>query len=299
MKKSIKLIGIIAICILIGGIGFILIQQFTGGNDGIESPPVNLAANISFTDNDPDNLEIGGTVTITRAVSESDISHYVLYWGSDPSTKSGGAIIELAKTGSDINYTIGQNTSISVNITHFLVYTKNDYGENATAVSVLIEDLSIPTERLRNGNFESGNVVWVQTAGSYEIVTDEGETYSGSWSAWLGGDTNYTDALYQEVTISVNATEATLSFWRLIESEDISGTPEDLCNVTIRDQSGVLLEILVTYSNLDDVGSNWYITYFDLSSYIGQTIRLCFESSNDSSGLTNFLFDDVSLVAND
>lgn len=180
-----------------------------------------------------------------------------------------------------------------------MVYTKNDVGEMATGVNVSISDLSSPTERLQNGDFESGNVVWVQTLGSYDVITTTGQKYSGSWSAWLGGDVSYDDALYQEVTISVNATVATLRFYRQIGTTETGGTPYDFLFVRIRDPINNLLETLVTYSNLDDTASSWYFTTFDLASYIGQTIRICFESSNDVSNHTNFFIDDVSLLAND
>ena len=67
--------------------------------------------------------------------------HYVLYWDSDSTTKLDSAITEIAKTGSNLTYTISANTSIPSGATHFLVFTKNDYGEMATGVSVEIDDL--------------------------------------------------------------------------------------------------------------------------------------------------------------
>ena len=295
MKMSIKVIAIIGICVLIGGMSFVLIQFFPGGDNGIESPPVNAAVNVAFADTDPDRLEIGGNITITRAVNESDITHYVLYWGSNSSTKWGPAIVEINKTGSDINYTIAQNTSLSV--THFLVFTKNAAGEMATGVNVSIADDATPTERLINGGFESGDGVgWVQTAGSWDIImyyTETGmEVHSGSWGSWLGGDTSYTDSHYQQVTISPNATVVTLSYYYYIETAESSGA-WDYLDVYINSS------LLAWYSNQDDTGSSWVYASFDLSAYNGTTINLTFVSDNDSTDVTSFFIDDVSLAAND
>ncbi|MFX0098146.1 MAG: hypothetical protein ACFFCS_01095 [Candidatus Hodarchaeota archaeon] len=297
MQKNIKVIVVIGVCILIGGVSFVLIQNYTG-NSGVGSPPVNPAVNVSFTDTDPDVLEIGGDIVITRAVNESDITHYVLYWGSDSSTKSGPAIAEIAKTGSDIIYPVAQNTSISGSTPHFLVYTKNDDGEMATGVNDSISDYITPTERLVNGGFESGvGIGWIQTDGSYNITMHSTEVNmevrTGSWGAWHGGVTDYTDSHYQQVSISPNATVATFSYYYLIETTESGGLPYDYLDLYVNGN------FFLSYSNLDDTASSWYYASIDLSSYIGQTILITFMSSNDNSDNTNFFIDDVSLLADD
>ena len=295
MQKSIKIIAVVGICILIVGMSFMLIQFFPGGSNGVESPPVNPAVNLSFTDTDLDVLEIGGNVVITRAVNESDITHYILYWGSDASTKWGSAIAEIAKTGSNIIYPITQNTTLFM--TYFLVYTKNTAGEMATGVNCSISDNATPTERLINGNFESGNGVgWVQTAGSYDIIMEDTEpgmeVHTGSWGSWLGGATDYIDSHYQQVTISPNATVVTLSYYYFIETAESSGA-WDYLNVYIN------TSLLTFYSNQDDTASSWYYASFDLSAYNGTTINLLFTSDNDHDYITSFFIDEVSLKAND
>ena len=86
--------------------------------------PTNPASGIIFTDTDTDFGELGGTVNITKATDESDITHYALYWGTDANTKSGAAITEIAKTGANLMYALPANTSIASH-THLLDYTKN------------------------------------------------------------------------------------------------------------------------------------------------------------------------------
>ncbi|MEZ4726329.1 MAG: hypothetical protein R3E79_04255 [Caldilineaceae bacterium] len=59
-------------------------------------------------------------------------------------------------------------------------------------------------------------------------------------------------------------------------------------------------DTLVTYDLC--VANNvetWTQTTFDLSSYLGQTIRLVFETETDESAISSFFLDDVQLSVND
>ena len=102
--------------------------------------PTNPAISISFADSDLDNGELGGEVNITKAADESDITHYVLYFGSDSTTKNGSAIAEIGKTGSDLTHTLSQNTVPESGSTHLLVFTKNNNCENNIPVNALLLD---------------------------------------------------------------------------------------------------------------------------------------------------------------
>jgi hypothetical protein len=67
--------------------------------------------------------------------------------------------------------------------------------------------------------------------------------------------------------------------------------------VSIRDTSGVSLAY-TTYSNLDDnAGYTWVKHTLDVSEWAGRTVRLQFDTSEDSTGDTIFLLDDVSILA--
>ncbi|MDA3938244.1 MAG: hypothetical protein PF693_02905 [Spirochaetia bacterium] len=121
------------------------------------------AEGISFTDVDPDADEIGGTLTIIKAVNEERISHYALYWGSDSTTKSGSAIAELTQTGGDVSHSIDENTSIPGGATHFLVFTKNQYGEMATCISLSFIDRYNPA-------VTAGGISFTDTDGDFEEI---------------------------------------------------------------------------------------------------------------------------------
>jgi hypothetical protein len=66
--------------------------------------------------------------------------------------------------------------------------------------------------------------------------------------------------------------------------------------VEVRNTSGTLLSTVATYSNKNKTTAGSYsLKTFSLAAYKGQTIRLQFRSTTDSSITTTFRVDDVSL----
>lgn len=152
------------------------------------------------------------------------------------------------------------------------------------------------SQLLGNPGFESGNVTWTATAG---VVTSSASkpARTGSWKAWLGGNgTTATETLYQQVTIPSTAASATLSFWlRVDTAETTTTTVYDTLRVQIRNSANTVLATLATYSNLNP-NATYAQKSFDLSSYRGQTIRVYFLMSEDSSLQTSFVVDDTALA---
>lgn len=149
-------------------------------------------------------------------------------------------------------------------------------------------------ELLLNRGFESGNVTWVATAG---VVTNStGQTpRTGSWYAWLDGyGTTHTDTLYQQITVPSSATSVTLSFWLKINTaETTTTTAFDTLRVQVRNSSNTVLSTLATYSNLNKT-TGYVLKTFDLTAFKGQTIRIYFLGTEDSSLQTSFVIDDTS-----
>src|SRR5690606_13118466 len=112
------------------------------------APPQNAAVSLAFTDTDSTAGFINGSLLISKASDESDVTHYEIYWGQDDSTKLDGedAIGALEATGDDLSYNFGESTEIPANATHFLVFTRNTFGEMATGTSLLIIDKGVPEE---------------------------------------------------------------------------------------------------------------------------------------------------------
>ena len=153
-------------------------------------------------------------------------------------------------------------------------------------------------ELLLNRGFESGSVNWTATAGV--ITNSTGQTpRTGAFYAWLDGyGTTHTDSCYQTITIPAGATSATLSFWVRIDSAETTTTVAfDTLRVQIRNSSNAVLATLATYSNLNK-NSTYVLKTLDISAYRGQTIRIYFLGTEDSSLQTSFVIDDTAVNVN-
>jgi subtilisin family serine protease len=149
-------------------------------------------------------------------------------------------------------------------------------------------------ELLLNRGFESGSVNWTATAGV--ITNSTGQTpRSGSFYAWLDGyGTTHTDSLFQQITVPSTANTVTLSFWlKINSSETTTTTAFDTLRVQIRNSSNTVLSTLATYSNLNET-SGYVLKTFDITAFKGQTIRIYFLGTEDSSLQTSFVIDDTS-----
>jgi subtilisin family serine protease len=152
------------------------------------------------------------------------------------------------------------------------------------------------SQLLLNPGFESGNVNWVATAGV--INNSTGRTpRTGSWYAWLDGyGATHTDSLYQQITIPANVTSATLTFYLKIDTaETTTTTAFDTLAVQIRNPSNAVLATLATYSNLNK-SSGYLLKSFDVTAFKGQTIRVYFLGTEDSSLQTSFVIDDTAVT---
>jgi uncharacterized protein (TIGR03437 family) len=151
------------------------------------------------------------------------------------------------------------------------------------------------TQLFANPGFESGNTGWTTTSAVIDNSTSR-PARTGSWKAWLNGyGTTRTDYAYQQVTIPSSATAATLTFWvRIDTAETTSSIAYDQLRIQILNSSGSLLSTLATYSNLN-ANSTYVQRSFDLMAYRGQSIRVRFYGTEDSSLQTSFVIDDTAL----
>ncbi len=149
-------------------------------------------------------------------------------------------------------------------------------------------------ELLLNRGFESGAVNWTATAGV--ITNSTGQTpRTGSFYAWLDGyGTTHTDSLFQTITIPSSATTVTLSFWlKITTAETTTVTPFDTLQVQVRNTSNTVLSTLGTFSNLNK-STGYVLRTFDVTAFKGQTVRIYFLGTEDSSLQTSFVIDDTS-----
>ena len=147
------------------------------------------------------------------------------------------------------------------------------------------------SDKIANGGFENGTSPWVQTsAAGYQLVTTD-LPHAGDYSAWLGGYNGGTDTIYQTITVPSNGT---LSYWWYMSTQESGSTAYDHFRVRLYNSSGTLVTNLRTYSNASGAGQ-WRQDSISLASYAGQSLRVRFSLSNDSSLPTSFFVDDVSV----
>lgn len=150
---------------------------------------------------------------------------------------------------------------------------------------------------LVNGGFESVITPWVMS-GSGAFYTNNGSApHGGTGYAYFGVNNSVSGQTYQTVAIPTSAT-GTLSFWlNVTSSETTTTTQYDRLFVEVRNSSGTLLTTLATYSNLNKVSSatNYTLRTLNVAAYKGQTVRIQFRTTMDSSITTTFRVDDATL----
>jgi hypothetical protein len=192
--------------------------------------------------------------------------------------------------------TLTVSTGTAAAGTYSLTITGTGGGKTHTApLTLTVTAAGGGSQILINPGFESGNTTWTASTSVISSNTSE-PAHGGTWKAWLDGyGTAHTDTLYQQVAIFSSHTSATLTFWLHIDTaETTTTTAFDTLAVQVRNSSGTLLATLATYSNLN-ANSGYTQKSFNLSAYIGQTIRVYLTASEDSQLQTSFVVDDFAL----
>jgi hypothetical protein len=121
--------------------------------------------------------------------------------------------------------------------------------------------------------------------------------HTGSWDAWLDGyGVRHTDTATQTVAIPSTITTATLTFFLHIDTaETTTTTAFDTLTVQVLNSAGTsVLATLGTFSNLNH--ATGYLQHsFSVAQFKGQTVRIRFTGTEDTSLQTSFVIDDVAL----
>lgn len=151
------------------------------------------------------------------------------------------------------------------------------------------------SELIVNGGFEGSVSPWVNS-GTGTFYTNAGSyPHGGTSYDYFGVNNSVTGTAYQQVSIPSTAA-GTLTFWLNVTSSETGTTPYDYLYAEVRNTSGTLLTTLATYSNVNKTTAGSYSQKsFNLSAYKGQTVRIQFRTTTDSSVTTTFRIDDVSL----
>ena len=147
-----------------------------------------------------------------------------------------------------------------------------------------------------NGGFEGSVSPWVGSGTGYFYVANGNYPHGGTGYIYFGVNNSVSGQAYQTVTIPTTAT-GTLDFWlNVTSSETTTSTVYDRLFVEVRNTGGTLLATLATYSNLNKGSAGAYtLRSLNVAAYRGQTVRVQFRSTTDSSLATTFRVDDVSL----
>ncbi len=150
------------------------------------------------------------------------------------------------------------------------------------------------TELVTNGGFEGSVSPWVLAGTGSTWSSTASNAHAGSGSLALGGVNSGSGTAYQTITIPSGSTAA-LSFWLSITTAETTTTTKyDNLYVEVRNTAGTLLTTLASYSNLNK-GAYALKGSFSVAAYAGQTVRLQFRGTTDSSLITTFRVDDVSV----
>lgn len=153
------------------------------------------------------------------------------------------------------------------------------------------------SQLLGNPGFEASTAApWVETSsGGFEIV-DNSNPHTGAQEAWLCGYNNCSDTITQSVTLPSTTTKVVLSYWLNITTRETSSTCFDHFFVRLLTSSGSTISTVQSKCN-SSLGYTQFT--FDvtsvLSSFAGQTIKVSFQATTDSSLVTNFFVDDTAL----
>ncbi|MBL4633742.1 MAG: hypothetical protein JKY56_07710 [Kofleriaceae bacterium] len=162
-----------------------------------------------------------------------------------------------------------------------------------------------PLQLLTNGNIDLGAVSWSETSGGgYPLMVDQ-STVTGltadtpTFVAWLGGYSPTSgvgiDTLIQDIVVPIDATPIVFAGKIRIATEETSSIPYDQLKLEILDSgTDVVLEQILIWSN-DDANSAWEtFSGTSVGNYAGQTIRVRFISTTDTSLNTSFFLDTLS-----
>jgi hypothetical protein len=254
----------------------------TQGSGGGDTTPPTVSASVSGTSG---TISLNATASDNVGVSRVDF------------------LVDGALKGSDSSspYALSLDSTTLSNGSHSLVARAFDAAGNSkdsTAVGFSVSNGggTTPVERIVNGGFESGSSAWTATSGV--VTNDAGATaHGGSWKAWLNGyGSAHTDTVYQSVAIPAAATQATLTFWLDVVTDETTTTQAwDTLTVELRNSSNAVIATLATYSNLNAPGGYTQKT-FNLAAYKGSTVRVYFKGVEGAQVATSFIVDDVSLL---
>ncbi|WP_051798205.1 M4 family metallopeptidase [Catenuloplanes japonicus] len=148
-----------------------------------------------------------------------------------------------------------------------------------------------------NGGFESGATSWTQSPTGVIGIHSTQPARTGSYAAFLNGNgSTSTQYVYQQVALPTGCSAYALTFYTHIDSaETTTSTQYDKLAIQVLNTSGTVLGTLATYSNLNKA-TGYTARSLSLASYAGQTVRIRFYGTEDTTLQTSFVIDDTAVT---
>jgi len=246
----------------------------------------------------PTASTVSGTVSVTATGTDN-----VAVTGM--TLKIDGTQVATSASGS-ISYS--WNTSaLAAGSSHTIVATSTDACGNAgTSATKTVTIASTFANPIVNPGFEAATATPWGQSGTYELISGSGTAsngsvvnpHAGTKMAWMGGYDSGDDLLYQNFTVPNVTGNVNLSFWTRIVTTDGTTTAYDHLYLDVYNSTGTTrLGTLIHLTN-QNASSGWVQkTALSLNTWKGQTIRLRFHATTDTSNSTDFFVDDL-LVTN-
>jgi len=117
--------------------------------------------------------------------------------------------------------------------------------------------------------------------------------------AWLGGfaQAGANDEMYQDVHVPAGTTQLQLTGSYMVLTAETGTTAKDKATVELRTTAGTKIESVLALDNRSTATSWTPLDHTFATASAGQTVRLYFSSTNNTTNVTDFFYDSLQLVA--
>ncbi|CAG0947440.1 hypothetical protein ANRL1_04117 [Anaerolineae bacterium] len=155
-------------------------------------------------------------------------------------------------------------------------------------------------ELLSNGGFEDGpgSAPWVQVRNNASDLISAAHAYSGSYGLWLGGRDTADDEALQAFVVPYYTEGLTVTFKRLLTTQETEPVVYDHFEVVIENQVGNELSPQIGLSNLSPVKGSWVseqAVFSGFEAWGNRRVRLSLKGMSDSNLVTSLYVDEVSV----
>jgi hypothetical protein len=282
------------------GTTYVIQLEFSNSASNCVLPPAGSATPNFSLSASPSSLSVtqgsSGSSTITVAPSGGFTGSVTLSNSTLPSGVTATYSTNPATSSSSVTFTAGSGATTGT--TSVTITGTSGALSHTTTITLTINPAGGGGAQnlIVNGGFEASTAApWVLTTGVLNTSASE-PPHGGVKDAWLDGyGTTHTDTADQTVTIPSTATSATLTFWLHIDTaETTTTTAFDTFKIQVLNSSNTVLATLGTFSNLNKA-AGYSQKSFSVLSFKGQTVKIRFIGTEDSSLQTSFVIDDVAL----